>query len=396
MRRQRIIFAVLIASIIALTVSVFVFRAALVRFAFQPARTDSEVGMQLAGEHFTPTGITEIPEKNEKPDTEIVAENLEVPWEVVLLPPSPAGEPSGEFLITERPGKLTKIDAGRTVIPIPGVRHVGEGGLLGLALHPNFSQNQYLYLYLTSQENWKTVNRVERYMFTGSALPDRTVIIDGIAGASNHDGGRIAFGPDGFLYITTGDAGQADSAQNLDSLNGKILRVRDDGSIPEDNPFNTAVYSYGHRNVQGIAWDNQGRLWATEHGRSGARSGYDELNLIEKGKNYGWPTIQGPEEREGMVSPVIQSGPNDTWAPSGAAFWNGSIFFAGLRGEALYEYRIADKKLVMHFHEEFGRLRAVVTGNDGFLYITTSNRDGRGEPESGDDKIIRVNPAMFR
>lgn len=384
---------VLVSGGIALIAAVFVFRAALVRLALQP--TESEVGNQLAGEHLTPV-TTKMPEESGAADSAIITENLEIPWGVAFLPPSPAGEPSGEFLITERPGRLLKIGSDRIVIPIPGVRHVGEGGLLGLALHPDFSENQLLYLYMTSQENGEITNRVERYRFNGSAVSDRTVIIDGIAGASNHDGGRIAFGPDGFLYITTGDAGQAERAQNRDSLNGKILRVRDDGSIPEDNPFNTAVYSYGHRNVQGIAWDNQGRLWATEHGRSGTNSGYDELNLIEAGNNYGWPVIQGPETKDGMVSPIVQSGPSDTWAPSGAAFWNGSIFFAGLRGEALYEYRIEENRLAIHFKEDYGRLRTVVTGHDGFLYITTSNRDGRGDPESGDDKIIKVNPTLFR
>ena len=169
------------------------------------------------------------------------------------------------------------------------------------------------------------------------------------------------------------------------------MRIKDDGSIPEDNPFNSPVYSYGHRNSQGLAWDNQGRLWATEHGRSGIKSG------IEPGKNYGWPIIQGPETKENMISPIVQSGPDDTWAPAGIAYLNHSLFFAGLRGQTLYQAKLIKDKvsLTSHFLKDFGRLRAVVLGPDGFLYITTSNTDGRGEPQLNDDKLIRINPEVF-
>lgn len=321
----------------------------------------------------------------------IVTQNLKIPWEVAFLP-------DGEILVTERPGRLLKIGKDRQVIEVSGVKHIGEGGLLGFALHPNFPENNFVYLYLTSQENGQIINRVERYRLINNILSSRQVIVEGILGSSVHDGGRIAFGPDGHLYIGTGDAGNEDLAQDRNSLNGKILRVADDGSILEDNPFGNVVYSYGHRNVQGLAWDQDGRLWATEHGRSGFQSGYDELNLIEKGKNYGWPIIQGNENREGMVTPVINSGANETWAPSGIAYLDGSLFFAGLRGETLYQ-AILDGSSVMslekHLQGEYGRLRTVKVGPGNYLYIITSNTDGRGDIETGDDKIIRINPSIF-
>lgn len=314
---------------------------------------------------------------------EIVAENLEIPWEIAFLP-------TGEMLVTERPGRVVKIGENREVIEVEGVEHIGEGGLLGLALDPNFSQNNFVYLYLTTTQNEKFVNRVEKYRLDGNTLIDKKLIIGGITGAAIHDGGRIAFGPDGYLYITTGDAGKSSLAQDKNSLNGKILRVKEDGVIPDDNLFKNAVYSYGHRNSQGLAWDESQDLWATEHGRSGVLSGLDEINRIEKGKNYGWPIIQGDDTKEGMVSPIIHSS-DDTWAPSGVAFLNGSLFFAGLRGEALYEYKIKEKVLKEHFKKRFGRLRAVVVSPNGFLYISTSNRDGRGSPKASDDKIIKIN-----
>jgi glucose/arabinose dehydrogenase len=337
------------------------------------------------------TSAPPLVESESRPPVSIVADNLAIPWEIAFLP-------EGSLLVTERPGRLLKIADDRTSIPISGVRHVGEGGLLGLALHPQFSRNSLLYVYVTAPSGRGVVNRVERYRLTGTTLTDRTVILDGIPGASNHDGGRLAFGPDGLLYITTGDADNSASAQDLNSLGGKILRLADDGSIPQGNPFGTAVYSYGHRNPQGLAWDSAGRLWATEHGRSGVRSGFDEINLIEPGKNYGWPEIEGDETASGLTSPVIHSGASTTWAPAGAAIVDSSLFFAGLRGASLYQARLSGESassLVEHFSGEFGRLRAVVRGPDGALYITTSNTDGRGDVRPGDDKIIRIDPTAL-
>jgi glucose/arabinose dehydrogenase len=326
------------------------------------------------------------------PALEVIAENLAIPWEIAFLP-------EGALLVTERPGRLLKVDHTRTVIPIEGVRHVGEGGLLGLALHPDFAENHWLYLYLTTVSGSGLSNRVERYRLEGERLTERTIIIENIPGAQFHDGGRIAFGPDGLLYVTTGDAGNGANAQNRESLAGKILRLNDDGTVPPDNPFGTAIYSLGHRNPQGLAWDDAGRLWSTEHGRSGVRSGFDEINLIEAGKNYGWPGQEGDETADGMTAPLRHSGADATWAPAGAAFLDGSVFFTGLRGEALYEARLqsaAIEDITAHFAGEFGRLRAAVLGPDGLLYVTTSNTDGRGRARERDDKIIRIDPAIFR
>ncbi len=321
-------------------------------------------------------------------DQEVIAENLDIPWEMVFLPDK-------SMLVTERPGKLIRISDTRKIIPVTGVEHTGEGGLLGVALHPDFSTNHFLYLYLTTKDREGLKNRVERYTFENDAISNKKSIIENIPGSSMHDGGRIAFGPDTKLYITTGDAGKEKNAQDTNSLAGKILRLNDDGSIPSDNPFNNAVYSYGHRNPQGIAWDNAGTLWATEHGRSIPKSGFDEVNLIEKGRNYGWPTIQGDEAQADMESPIAHSGADDTWAPSGAAVLGNKLFFAGLRGQSLYRAELSRdqiQNLAPLLVEQFGRLRTVVVGPDKQLYILTNNTDGRGKPKAGDDKIIRINP----
>lgn len=336
-----------------------------------------------------PTAVATATPASASAPAETVASNLEIPWSLAWLP-------NRQMLVTERPGRLLLIGTDQRVIPIAGVAHRGEGGLLGIAVHPGFSDNHWLYLYLTSRQGDKLINRVERYELRDTTLAERTVIIDGIPGAVYHDGGRLAFGPDGLLYVTTGDAGQENLAQNTLSLAGKILRLRDDGTVPADNPFQNAVYSYGHRNVQGLAWDEQGRLWATEHGRSGVLSGLDEINLITPGSNYGWPTIQGDETRIGLTAPIIHSGPDTTWAPAGAAISGHSLYFAGLRGEALYEFDFSRRLLTAHLQGSLGRLRAVEFGPDGLLYLTTSNRDGRGQPRAGDDKIIRVSPTALR
>lgn len=318
------------------------------------------------------------------------AEDLTIPWDIAFLG-------SGDFLVTERAGTLLWMGS-HVRQTIAGVRHIGEGGLLGITLHPDFGHSQWIYLYLTTEDGEGLRNRVERYTWQNGKLTERTEIVSGIPGAIYHDGGRIEFGPDGYLYITTGDATSEGLAQQTDSLAGKILRVKDDGSIPEDNPFGNAVYSYGHRNPQGLAWDGAGRLWSTEHGRSGVRSGYDEINKIDRGKNYGWPVIQGSETKEGMESPVLHSGANDTWAPASLAFNSGSLFFGGLRAEALYEFRVSDQNPVLrkHFVGEYGRLRTIRLGPDGYFYILTSNRDGRGSPESNDDRIVKIHPSALK
>lgn len=312
------------------------------------------------------------------PKVEVIAKNLEVPWALAFLP-------DGKILITERTGRIKILEIGkgdpREIAKIK-VTQISESGLHGIAVHPKYPQKPYLYLYYTYSDNGNnTLNRVSRFKFENEALSDEKVIIDSIPGALIHDGGRIKFGPDEALYITTGDAANPSLSQDKNSLAGKILRVKDDKGAE--------IYSLGHRNPQGIAWDDQKRLWATEHGQSAT----DELNLIEMGNNYGWPIIRGDGKKEGLISPKIQSG-STTWAPAGMAYINNSLFFAGLRGQTLYEAVLDGDsiKLKEHFKGEFGRIREVVLGLDNMLYVTTSNRDGRGLPISEDDRIIRINP----
>ncbi|MBI2860663.1 MAG: PQQ-dependent sugar dehydrogenase [Chloroflexi bacterium] len=320
-----------------------------------------------------------------------LATGLEAPWAADFLP-------DGGIIFTERPGRIRLLDAGGALIASPlrtieEVAHRGEGGLLGLALHPDFDRNQSVYVYHTYQSERGLANRVVRLKFRGGALVDDSVIIDGIPGAGIHDGGHIKFGPDSMLYITTGDASVAILAQERASLAGKILRLKDDGTVPDDNPFpGSPVYSLGHRNPQGLAWDDREQLWATEHGSSAT----DELNLIIPGGNYGWPTIRGDERAEGLISPVLHSG-GDTWAPSGMAFAGGSLYFAGLRGQSLFRVSLSghEARLSRHLEGELGRLREVVAGPDGFLYVLTNNRDGRGAPAADDDRIIRIDPARL-
>ena len=305
-------------------------------------------------------------------EPKVIAEGLSWPWELVFLP-------DGGILLTERPGNLLLIRNGEERIPIDGVRHVGEGGLLGMALHPEFEQNGWLYLYITYEVPGQVLNRVERYVLRDNHLSERFVIVEDILGSSIHDGGRIKFGPDGKLYITTGDAGIPEISQNLESLNGKILRLNDDGSIPDDNPFGNSVWSTGHRNAQGLAWDSHGRLWSTEHGPSGSETGNDEVNLIEPGKNYGWPLLRGMQTREGFTPPVIESGRNDTWAPSGAVIVDDVLYFAGLRGAAIYRVPVDGMGMdtfEVLYKNEFGRIRNVVVSPEGQLWIMTSNGAG--------------------
>ncbi|MBI4035364.1 PQQ-dependent sugar dehydrogenase, partial [Candidatus Daviesbacteria bacterium] len=271
------------------------------------------------------------------------------------------------------------------------VKQTGESGLHGIALHPKYPQQPYVYIYYTySAGGDNSLNRVSRFVFDGTALTEEKIIVDQIPGAVFHDGGRIKFGPDGYLYITTGDALNPSLAQNTNSPAGKILRVTDEGQAVGSNPFNNLAYSYGHRNPQGIAWDNQGRLWETEHGQTAT----DEVNLIEMGKNYGWPEIRGDQSRTEMERSKLHSG-SQTWAPAGLAFYNGSLFFGGLRGQALFQLDTNTLELKTHFKGEFGRIREVILGPDNMLYVTTSNRDGRGNPSSNDDRIIRIDPKQL-
>lgn len=377
-RHKKHVAAILLLIILLGGVAVYAFRGQLERYLLRPTESNIPAGIQ----------------NGEGPDIQTVASNLDTPWGIAFLP-------NGDLLVTERPGTLKRIAEDNKTYPISGVTETSEGGLLGIALHPDFEDNNFLYLYSTYRADGQLRNRVERYTYKDDTLTTDKVVIENIPGSSNHDGGAIAFGPDdGKLYITTGDAGSAGSAQDTSVLSGKILRLNDDGTVPDDNPFSNPVYSYGHRNPQGLAWDDKGRLWSTEHGPSGSASGRDELNLIEKGANYGWPVITGDEASAGMRAPVAQSGDNDTWAPGALAYADGSLYFTGLRGQTLYQAVISDTQdvsvtLKRHFSREYGRLRAAAVRN-GTLYISTSNTDGRGSPKPQDDKIIQIDLSLFR
>jgi glucose/arabinose dehydrogenase len=327
------------------------------------------------------------------PRVEVIGENLTIPWEVVFLP-------DGEILVTERPGRVLLLKAG-IELAVPDVQSTGEGGLLGAVLHPDFEANNYLYLYQTTEDGLGLKNRIVRYILRNNTITLDRVIADNLPGARFHDGGRIAFGPDGYLYVTVGDALRPSEAQDENTLEGTLLRMTDAGEPAPGNPFGSLVYSYGHRNAQGLAWDEAGNLWSSEHGRSVGGSGFDEINLITPGSNYGWPDSQGDTVAAGTVAPARHSTADVTWAPGGLAYFAGSLYMPGLRGETLYE-AVLDGTEIVAWHEhlvgEYNRLRTVVVGPDNLLYLTTSNRDGRlqgEEPIDTDDRIIRINPAKL-
>jgi glucose/arabinose dehydrogenase len=307
---------------------------------------------------------------SEEMRVEVAAEGLEVPWEIAWLPDERA-------LITERPGRIRMLD-GTVVAEVP-VSALGEGGLLGLALDPEFEQQPFVYLYFTTADGMQ----LERWRFEDDRLTREASLIDGVIEAGPiHDSGRIAFGPDGALYVATGDAGNEALAQDGDSLNGKYLRVTDF----RGGPTQPEIVSTGHRNPQGFDWEpGTDRLISTEHGPEG----FDEINAIEEGNNYGWPDVTG-EDHGDFTAPLRVY--EDSVAPSGATFWRGDFWFATLRGEALRRLSLDDDTEDVLLDGEYGRLRTVREGPDGALYVLTSNRDGRGSPEEGDDRVLRLSP----
>jgi glucose/arabinose dehydrogenase len=337
------------------------------------------------------------------PDATVVEQGrlvagLDSPWDLEFLD-------GGAVLVSERDsGLIKRVSAGiATVLNGPGTEEItstldssGEGGLLGLTLHPEDSS--LLYAYYTRDDG----NAVMRFTLRGDVLGDPTEVITGIPKASNHDGGRIDFGPDGYLYIATGDAAEPALAQDLGSLSGKILRVvadgtEADGSRAPDNPFDSRVWSYGHRNVQGFDWVADGRMYASEFGQSTL----DEVNLIEPGRNYGWPQVEGTDGApsgtslgdtvEGLTYPVVEWATTEA-SPSGVAITHEGIYVAALRGERIWRIPLTEDGIGQPhvLLDDLGRVRHIERGPDGALYALTNNTDGRGDPGELDDRIVRL------
>ncbi len=337
---------------------------------------------------------------------ETVAGGLEVPWAFAWLP-------NKNLLFTERPGRVRIIEDGKLraepVFRVPDVEPSSESGLMDISLHPNFAANSFVYLGYAYNKQGKKV-KVVRYKYANNTLTEPKIIIEDIPAAPNHAGMRARFGPDGKLYVATGDATDRKMAQRMDSLAGKTLRLNDDGSVPPDNPFvgqagaRPEIWTIGHRNAQGLAWQpGSGLMFQTEHGPSGfdGPGGGDEVNIVERGKNYGWPTIHHRQTQAGMEPPLLEYTP--ACAPASGTFYNGSAFaafkgdfFLGcLRGERLIRVKLNGRNVVSQedlLKETYGRIREVAEGPDGYLYFSTSNRDGRGSPAKEDDRIMRLVP----
>ena len=353
----------------------------------------------------TPAPIVETPTPSGW-TTEVIAQGLEVPWSIIFTG-------AGRMLVSERPGRIREIVNGElnpnALYTFSDVISIEESGLMGLALDPDYVTNHFIYACYTSQNQSGMFNRVVRMIDAGSEIKLDVAVVDNIPSAKYHAGCRLAFGPDGKLYITTGDARQPQAAQDLTSLAGKILRVNADGSIPTDNPFsNSPIFSYGHRNPQGITWNAaNGIFYESEHGPSGndGPEGGDEINRIYAGDNYGWPLVSHAESLAGTQSPLIQFTP--AIAPAEILYYSSDmlpmfkekLLLGALRGEGLALLSLAadDPNTVAKVEwlvKDVGRVREVTLGPDGLVYFSTSNRDGRGSPQAGDDKIYRIVPVF--
>lgn len=341
-------------------------------------------------------------------DVEVVASNLDTVWEL-------AWGPDGRVWVTERGGRISRLDpASLTLAPVAqvSVNEVGEGGLMGLAFHPDFASEPWVYVAHTyAAQGGSPWNRVVRMRFDGTSLGTPEIILADIPGSSIHNGARLAIGPDRFLYVTTGDASDASIAQNRDALGGKVLRLTLDGAPAPGNPFGTRTWTWGHRNPQGIAFGSDGSLYISEHGASDN----DEVNRLEPGRNYGWPNVRGRCDGDAGMSEIPFCTANNvaepmtiwspTIAPAGLAWYDApliaafrrSLLMATLKDATLYRLALsADGRSVEStealFERDFGRLRAVMVTPDGSVYIGTSNRDGRGSPSPADDRILRIRP----
>lgn len=347
----------------------------------------------------TPPPATAAAQREYTPRVEVVASRLEIPWSLAFAP-------DGRLFFTERPGRVRVMSSGQLQaepVALLPVASTGEAGLMGLALDPQFSQNHFLYVMYSYRDRQGFIrNRVSRLTEANNRASEEKVLLEDIPGASIHDGGRLKFGPDGKLYATSGDSSLGALAQDTNALAGKIHRMDPDGSVPADNPFGgKTIYSFGHRNPQGLAWDSRtGTMFSTEHGPVGK----DEVNVIEPGRNYGWPEVSGQVADQRFVEPILSFSPSI--APSGATFydgqqlwkWRGDLFFAALTGKQIQRLTLKTPDFrTVESHERlyegvYGRLRDIIQGPDGFLYFATNNRDGRGSPVAEDDRILRVVP----
>ncbi|MGT2530589.1 PQQ-dependent sugar dehydrogenase [Streptomyces nojiriensis] len=355
-----------------------------------PGATAASAGSP--GPSGSPSGSPPVPGPPAKGSVTVtgeIAKGLESPWGVAPLP-------GGDLLVASRDkGTISRVSVGSGTVTeigeVPGVAPGGEGGLLGLALSPSFASDRLVYAYFTTESD----NRIARMRYDENRAPGQQLgapdtVLRGIPKGSIHNGGRIAFGPDRMLYAGTGETGDGALAQDKKSLGGKILRMTPDGKPVHGNPeADSVVYSYGHRNVQGLAWDKDKRLWAAEFGQNT----WDELNLIEPGANYGWPDAEGKAGRPGMRDPVAVWR-TDEASPSGIAWAQGSIWMAALKGERLWRIPLAGAEPVAapeaFLEGKYGRLRTVVALGGDRLLLVTSETDGRGSPEAGDDRILTL------